>query len=390
MSRRSLVILVLGLGAALPVSADTQPGPDDAALANAESQADSKDSPKADSSEADSSPADPVPTDAPNARAALKDGTQLQKQGKYDEAIAAFRRAQKFPAPVDVQAELEVEIAETYFRKGRAAKDGTLEKVSHEPLLRRAARGFTEAVKKYTDPKAAESIAYASYMVGSSHMMLGETQKAFDAYKQTYFKHRENKYGKRALLRLGVCLGGMDTPKKAIQIFQTFLQHYSKDPDVKRDVSKVSKYIAEHKLAGLPAPPVNANKWMNQRVQKGLEDLREEVVVLCFFATWCKVCAREVPQIKREIKRWGDRGVVFIGVTNPADTRVTEPVDFYCRRSGLNFFDVALDNGARSWSRYRVTGLPAMVVIDRKGVTRWRGHPAFLSHDLLEKLLKEK
>ena len=33
----------------------------------------------------------------------------------------------------------------------------------------------------------------------------------------------------------------------------------------------------------------------------------------------------------------------------------------------------ALDEGGGSWGPYRVSGLPAAVIIDQNGIVRWRG-----------------
>jgi hypothetical protein len=81
--------------------------------------------------------------------------------------------------------------------------------------------------------------------------------------------------------------------------------------------------------------------------------------------------------------------VVFLGVANPDDPKSTQPVDFYVQKNQIPFQDVALDRGGNSWGPYRVGSLPAGVLIDRKGVIRWRGHPAFFPGPLTEQLVSE-
>lgn len=43
-------------------------------------------------------------------------------------------------------------------------------------------------------------------------------------------------------------------------------------------------------------------------------DLVDKVVVLNFWATWCKPCTREIPAFSRVYDKYKDRGVVFLGI----------------------------------------------------------------------------
>lgn len=322
--------------------------------------------------------------DDPNSPQALLDaGVQLRKQGKYDEAIRTLERARAAATDGALAAEVRVEIGETYFRKGKDAAEGHLEGVDHEKVLRQAAKAYEEVVDRY--PKEKERAAHAAYMIGSSHLLLGDMQKAYDAYRRAYIKYPGSKTQPRALVRLGVTLTGLGDSRKAVRIFQAFLNKYPEDVNAK----KVRRYINQVLLVGAPAPDLRVTRWLNGTVRRGLKDLRGEVVVLVFFGTWCAQCSKELPHLKREMAHWRDRGVVFLGVADPDDEKVREPVEFYVKRNRVDFLDVALDSGGRNWKPYRVTGLPAAVVIDRRGTVRWRGHFAFIGRTLLDKLVRE-
>ena len=73
----------------------------------------------------------------------------------------------------------------------------------------------------------------------------------------------------------------------------------------------------------------------------------------------------------------------------PNDPQNTSPVDIYIQKNEIEFHDVALDGRGASWYPYKVTTLPACVLIDRKGTIVWRGHPSFFPTPLAERVLAE-
>lgn len=317
--------------------------------------------------------------------AELEDGIRLQKTGEYDEAIRVLEAASRQKAEPAVAADILLELGKTLFLKGKAASDGRLEGTEFEPILRRALAVFQRLLAAH--PEATRPASIAAYLTGSSHILLGDMTSALAAYTRAYQDYPESEYRPRALVRIGVCLAGTGDAKRALQIYDAFLKHYRARDDLKALKSKVSGYIRQLQIVGRPAPRLRADEWLRGVTPNGLEDLRGEVVVLVFLASWCKNCGSELPHLKREISRWSERGVVFLGIADPVDPKAREPIDFYLERHGVDLTDVALDRRAKSWSAYRVTGLPAVVVIDREGIVRWRGHLAFIGHTILERLL---
>ena len=101
-----------------------------------------------------------------------------------------------------------------------------------------------------------------------------------------------------------------------------------------------------------------------------LEDLRGEVVMLNFWASWCGPCRQEMPHmdaIEREFRDYGFR-VLAVNVDQHRDDAEqfleTMPVDFA----------ILWDHDSTVSERYDVEAMPTTVMIDRDGRARYVHH----------------
>lgn len=99
------------------------------------------------------------------------------------------------------------------------------------------------------------------------------------------------------------------------------------------------------------------------------EDLRGQVVVVNFWATWCLPCRIEIPALQTLHEDHADGGVVVLGIsTDVGGARVVPP---YLEERGVTY-PVALADGAVRRAFGGVDALPTTFVIDRDGVVRHR------------------
>jgi cytochrome c biogenesis protein CcmG/thiol:disulfide interchange protein DsbE len=97
-----------------------------------------------------------------------------------------------------------------------------------------------------------------------------------------------------------------------------------------------------------------------------LSELRGQVVVINFWASWCAPCREEAPYLERTWRKYRDRGVVFIGV-DYVDTE----------RGALAFikeFDITYlngpDIGTRISDAYHIKGVPETYFVAKNGELR--------------------
>lgn len=94
-----------------------------------------------------------------------------------------------------------------------------------------------------------------------------------------------------------------------------------------------------------------------------LEDLKGQVVLLNFWATWCGPCLMELPALQRLYDKLRGKGFAIVAVG--VDDEIENLRDFK-ERYGLTF-PIVVDRGGDAKLRYRISGLPESFLLDRKG-----------------------
>lgn len=97
-----------------------------------------------------------------------------------------------------------------------------------------------------------------------------------------------------------------------------------------------------------------------------LSQLRGQVVLINFWATWCGPCRLEMPVIQDRFERYKDQGFTVLAVN------FDEPEDLvkaFGEELSLTF-PLLLDPGGEVQQLYRVRGYPTTVMVDRDGMIR--------------------
>lgn len=118
-----------------------------------------------------------------------------------------------------------------------------------------------------------------------------------------------------------------------------------------------------------------APRWEIERLEGGTlrsADARGSVVLLSFWATWCRPCLKELEEVPAKIlQHFEGRPVIFLAVNVNEPRRTVAKAAEQLAARGIRF-PIGLDPYGKFGERVGVDRLPHLLLIDRKGVVRLR------------------
>lgn len=113
---------------------------------------------------------------------------------------------------------------------------------------------------------------------------------------------------------------------------------------------------------------------------QSLSQHRGKIVLLNFWATWCKPCTTEMPAMQASLDKLRDKGFVVLAINELEDeAKVREHV----KQNG-HTFPVLMDRENKVANQFGVFGLPVSVFIDPQGVIREYIKGGLLTEKLIE------
>jgi peroxiredoxin len=101
-----------------------------------------------------------------------------------------------------------------------------------------------------------------------------------------------------------------------------------------------------------------------------LADLKGDVVMINFWATWCGPCREEMPHLEALYERYSDLGFTLLGINVEEDSSLSNA---FLAETPVSF-PILFDPSNSVSARYDVVAMPSTVLIDRAGNMRFIHH----------------
>ena len=101
-----------------------------------------------------------------------------------------------------------------------------------------------------------------------------------------------------------------------------------------------------------------------------LSDLKGQVVLINFWASWCGPCRQEMPVLDQLYKKYKAAGFTLLGVN--VEPKTADAVGFL--KSTPVSFPILFDTDSKVSKLYEVSGMPSTVILDRTGKVRYVHH----------------
>jgi len=94
-----------------------------------------------------------------------------------------------------------------------------------------------------------------------------------------------------------------------------------------------------------------------------LADLKGQVVMLNFWASWCGPCRQEMPLLDKMYQRYGSAGFTLLGVNVEEDSKEAIAL---LKKDPVSF-PILYDTKSKVSKQYKVSAMPSTVLIDCDG-----------------------
>ena len=133
---------------------------------------------------------------------------------------------------------------------------------------------------------------------------------------------------------------------------------------------------------GAPAPAFALQS--NNGKPLNLADLKGQIVLVNFWASWCGPCRKEMPILEQLNRQYRNKGVALLGVNVEPDSAAATD---WLKATPVSF-PILFDVDSKVSKLYQVEGMPNTVILDKTGKVRYihRGYSPGAENEYLDQI----
>lgn len=151
--------------------------------------------------------------------------------------------------------------------------------------------------------------------------------------------------------------------ENATRILKEVLASENAPESVKKEAQKIIK-----RFDAIGQPFEMAYTALDGR-EVDVQKMKGKVVLIDFWATWCGPCIAELPHVKETFEKYHDKGFEIVGVSLDQNQRALERFVDQNEMPWPQYFD-GKGWGNRWAGEFNINSIPAMYLVDKKGLLR--------------------
>ena len=132
-------------------------------------------------------------------------------------------------------------------------------------------------------------------------------------------------------------------------------------------------------LIDKPVPQFETKSLLNNEKFSSIDEFENEIILVNFFATWCKPCRDEHVYIKKFANK---NKIKVIGINFKDDEKKTR---VWLKELGNPYSNIAVDKNGKIAIDWGVYGIPETFIVNSKGIIKYK-HVGAITEEVYKKI----